>query len=220
MLFVLLLSFSIPTLITLVITIVHNSTEKKSRRNNKTKIVVYQSETYAHVLLASSVFFLIFMLMAPLMWKDEAPNPIENKSDVIFYLVFGGFVLIGLIASIKVLRFKLIFQTNKKIITVHPVILKQFSFNVDDICCIKKQTKHRYQMPDAERIVIKIKTKPSKRVIIDSSYVSYQKFVEKLVSVADESTLIGFKKQSWDGSLIDKNEHKRTQGDGSVCSVD
>ena len=52
--------------------------------------------------------------MAPLMWKDEAPNPIENKSDVIFYLVFGGFVLIGLIASIKVLRFKLIFQTNKK----------------------------------------------------------------------------------------------------------
>lgn len=188
--FAVLFASLIPVLIPLIIALVYNSKDKKTRRSSKTKIVVYHSELYAYILLLCSAIFFAFILMAPLMWGDEAPNPFKNKSDIIFYLVFGAFVLIGVIASIKILKFKLVFQLNKKTITVYPVILKLYSFSVDDISCIKRQTKKRYQMLDAERVVITVKG--HRRVIVDSSYVSYRKFVENLIEIVDKSILVGF----------------------------
>lgn len=125
--------------------------------------------------------FGLFIVLSPFMWPDE---PAENRT--IFYVIFGTAVILCAYLLVKSLRFRVVVKKEK--ITVIPLLSKTYTFTFDDIETVKRQVKNRYK-GKAERVIIY--TKYDKKVIVDSSYVSYEKLVERIIESVEKAKLTG-----------------------------
>ncbi len=123
----------------------------------------------------------LFIVLSPFMWPDETA---ENRT--IFYVIFGTAVILCAYLLVKSLRFRVVVKKEK--ITVIPLLSKTYTFTFDDIETVKRQVKNRYK-GKAERIIIR--TKQGKRIVVDSSYVSYGKLVERIIDCVEISRLHG-----------------------------
>ena len=125
--------------------------------------------------------FGLFIVLSPFMWPDE---PAENRT--IFYVIFGTAVILCAYLLVKSLRFRVVVKKEK--ITVIPLLSKTYTFTFDDIETVKRQVKNRYK-GKAERVIIY--TKYDKKVIVDSSYVSYEKLVAIIIESGEKAKLTG-----------------------------
>lgn len=125
--------------------------------------------------------FGLLIVLSPFMWPDE---PAENRT--IFYVIFGTAVILGAYLIVKTLRFRVVVKNEK--ITVSPLLSKSYTFTFDDIETVKRQVKNRYK-GNAERIIIR--TKQGKKIVVDSSYVSYRKLVERIIEYVEKSKRLG-----------------------------
>lgn len=110
----------------------------------------------------------------------------EETPHLIFYIVFGFFLWLGTFLVLKTLKFKLI-VTGKEI-KVHSIFLKSFIFTFSDIISAVRQVK-KNQLK-SERLVIK--TINGKKIIVESSLVSYNRFYKKIISEVKNECLHGF----------------------------
>lgn len=122
-----------------------------------------------------------FIVLSPFMWPDE---PAENRT--IFYVIFGTAVILCAYLLVKSLRFRVVVKNEK--ITAIPLLSKTYTFTFEDIETVKRQVKKRYK-GEAERIIIY--TKQDKKVIVDSSYVSYEKLVKRIIESVEKTKLTG-----------------------------
>ena len=125
--------------------------------------------------------FGLFIVLSPFMWPNESA-----KNRIIFYVSFGAAVVLCAYLVVKFLRFRVVVKSER--ITVTPLLSKNFSFTFDDIETVKRQVKNRYN-GKAERVIIY--TKYDKKVIVDSSYVSYEKLVERIIESVEKAKLTG-----------------------------
>ncbi len=125
--------------------------------------------------------FGLFIVLSPFMWPNESA-----KNRIIFYVIFGTAVILCAYLLVKSLRFRVVVKKEK--ITVIPLLSKTYTFTFDDIETVMRQVKNRYK-GKAERVIIY--TKYDKKVIVDSSYVSYEKLVERIIESVEKAKLIG-----------------------------
>ena len=110
----------------------------------------------------------------------------QQKIELFFYVIFGLAVVLSAYLIVKTLRFRVVVKNEK--ITVTPLLSKTYTFTFSDIETVQRQVKNRYK-GKAERIIIR--TKQGKRIVVDSSYVSYGKLVERVIDSVETSRLPG-----------------------------
>lgn len=110
----------------------------------------------------------------------------NERPHFIFYVVFGLFLWLGTYLIVKTLNFKVIVKEKK--ITVFSAFRKPYSFTFGEIVSAVRQTK-KNQMK-SERIVVK--TVSGKRLIVESSEISYKRFAKKVQLEVRREYLVGF----------------------------
>lgn len=166
----------IPAFAILFVYVLYASKHKVAKRATKSKFTVYIPKAYAEIGVLDAIFFGLFILFSPIIWPDE------NNYMIVFYICFGTFFWLGIYLIIKTLRFRIVVKGKE--ITVCPLLSKDYTFTFDDINKVIRQTKKRHK-GQAERIVIY--TKHGKRVIAESSFVAYFKFVDIIQEYVDLS---------------------------------
>lgn len=180
----------LPICISSFVNINHKIAKRASKRASKNNFIVYAPEIYAIIGFLVAFVFGTFMLFSPLLWPNE-----NGKSLIFFYISFGAFVLLGIYIIIKTLRFRIVVE--RVFLTVYPLFQKSYSFTFDEVKTVTRQIKKRYN-GRTERIIIL--TNQGKRVVVDSSFVSYKKLVKIIQENITVSKLIGFSTgQSGDG---------------------
>lgn len=110
----------------------------------------------------------------------------DERPHFIFYVVFGLFIWLGTYLIVKTLTFKVIVKEKK--ITVFSAFRKPYSFTFGEVVEAVRQIK-KNQM-SSERIVIK--TVSGKRLIVESSEISYKRFAKKVQLEVRRECLAGF----------------------------
>ena len=111
--------------------------------------------------------------------SDELPH-------FIFYLCFGLFFWIGMYLAFKTLTFKV--MVKGKEIIVFSAFKKPYSFTFSEINSVVRQVKKN--QIKSERIVLK--TVYGKKLIVESSEISYKRFVKRIQSEVESQYLSGF----------------------------
>ena len=93
----------------------------------------------------------------------------------IFYITFGLFSLLGLYLVVKTVTFRVVVKGD--LITVYSALRRPYSFRFNEIVFVKRQVKQTYY-GQGERMIIKAKDK--KRVIVESSEISYFRMLDKI----------------------------------------
>ncbi len=151
-------------------------------KNQKSKNFTVCAPQIAKTVGISGVLvFGLLIVLSPFMWPDE---PAKNR--IIFYIIFGVAVGLSAYLLLKTLRFRIVVKSDK--ITVTPLLSKTYTFTFDDIETVKRQVKNRYK-GKAERIIIR--TKQGKKIVVDSSYVSCEKLVQRIIECVEISKLPG-----------------------------
>lgn len=110
--------------------------------------------------------------------SDESPH-------FIFYLVFGLLFWLGTYLIVKALTFKVIVKQEE--ITAFSAFRKPYSFAFSEIVSAVRQVKKNQKK--SERIVIKTAT--GKRLVIESSEISYKRFAKKN-SIRSQKGILGW----------------------------
>ena len=105
---------------------------------------------------------------------------------IIFYIVFGLFLWLGMYLVLKTLRFRVVVKG--EIITVYSILSKPFTFEFCEIISAVRQVKKN--QVKSERIVVK--TTSGKKLIVESSEISYERFLQKIKLEVKSECLSGF----------------------------
>ena len=122
----------------------------------------------------------------------------QQKLNWIFYFVFSIMFGVGAYLVLKTSRFKIVI--NKNIIKVTPVLSKNYCFTFQEIIFAERQIKNN--KTNSERIILK--TRYGKKLIVENTEVSYERFLRRITSEVNSRFLKGFG-QSGDGSVIDNS---------------
>ena len=151
-------------------------------KNKKVKNFTVRAPQVAMMVgILGVMVFGFLIVLSPFMWPNE---PAKNR--IVFYVIFGLAVVLSAYLIVKTLRFRVVVKNEK--ITVTPLLSKTYTFTFSDIETVQRQVKNRYK-GKAERIIIR--TKQGKRIVVDSSYVSYGKLVERVIDSVETSRLPG-----------------------------
>ena len=105
----------------------------------------------------------------------------------IFYITFGLFSLLGLYLVVKTVTFRVVVKGD--LITVYSALRRPYSFRFNEIVFVKRQVKQTYY-GQGERMIIKAKDK--KRVIVESSEISYFRMLDKIKNEVSDDLRTGF----------------------------
>ena len=105
----------------------------------------------------------------------------------IFYITFGLFSLLGLYLVVKTVTFRVVVKGD--LITVYSALRRPYSFRFNEIVFVKRQVKQTYY-GQGERMIIKSKDK--KRVIVESSEISYFRMLDKIKNKVSNDLRTGF----------------------------
>ena len=142
----------------------------------KDKLVLVYPKFGLFVGIIGSIVFICVMLGFTL-FSSELPH-------IIFYIVFGFFLLVGIYLILKTKNFKLIVEDDEQII-VYSLINTIYTFGFQDIRTVVRQTKKN----GAERMVIKTN---NKKVIVEYSAIGYEQFKRLIESKVNHNKLYGF----------------------------
>lgn len=110
-------------------------------------------------------------------------NPIPH---VIFYIIFGLFLYIGIYLILKTLFWKVVVKDD--VITVFPIIRKPYLFTFNDIISVKRQVK-KNQLKSEGMV---IRTISGRKLIVESAEVSYKRFRERIKEKVKADLLMNF----------------------------
>ena len=110
----------------------------------------------------------------------------EELPSMIFYVVFGMFLWIGTYLILKTLRFKVVVKDEE--ITVYFIMIKPYTFSFNEIVSVVRQIKEN--QIKSERVVVK--TISGKKLIVESSEISYERFLQRIESEVKREYLSGF----------------------------
>lgn len=110
----------------------------------------------------------------------------EELPHIIFYIVFGLFFWLGTYLILKTQKFRVIVKGKE--ITVCSVFAKPYTFTFNDIISAVRQVK-RNQVK-SERIVVR--TAFGKKLIVESTEISYKRFLQRVKSEVKSERLFGF----------------------------
>ncbi len=121
----------------------------------------------------------IVVLLCFTFFSEEIPH-------TIFYITFGLFFWLGMYLVLKTLKFKVIVKGKE--ITVYSIFKKTYVFTFDEIISAVRQVKEN--QAKSERIVLK--TKSGKKLIVENTEISYEKFLQKIKMEVKSEYLFGF----------------------------
>lgn len=121
----------------------------------------------------------ILVLIGFTFFSNEHPH-------FIFYMTFVLFFVVGIYLILKTIIFKIVVQGEK--ITVFSVFKAPYTFTFSEIVSVVRQVKK--SQTKSERLIIK--TADNKKLTIESSDVSYKRFVRKIQLAVRDEYLIGF----------------------------
>lgn len=168
----------IPAIFALIFCLIKKSKDKLSKRMTDQNFAVFIPGIVA-IIGATLSGMCIIILICFSFFSEETPH-------IIFYLAFGMFLWLGLYLIIKTLCFRVIVK--KQIITVYPLFGKQFTFSFREITSVLRQVKQNQLK--SERMVIRIES--GKKFIVESSEISYFRFMKRLKAEVPASFLHGF----------------------------
>lgn len=168
----------VPACVILIFSMVQRAGFRKSKAMSDENFTVMIPDMVA-VIGAMCALMSLAVLLGFTFLSDEQPH-------FIFYVVFGLFIWLGTYLIVKTLRYKVIVKEKK--VTVFSVFRKPYSFNFDEVVEAVRQIK-KNQM-HSERIVIK--TVSGKRLLVESSEISYKRFAKKVQLEVRRECLVGF----------------------------
>lgn len=168
----------VPACVTLIFSIIQKGGIQEGKTMSDENFIVMVPGMVATI-GALGVLTSLAVLLGFTFLSDEQPH-------FIFYVVFGLFLWLGMYLIVKTLTFKVIVKGKK--VTVFSAVRKPYSFTFDEIVSAVRQVK-KNQLK-SERIVIK--TVSGKRLIVESSEISYKRFAKKVLLEVDRERLVGF----------------------------
>lgn len=154
------------------------SRTKREKKMTNEDFTVMLPEGIIVIGIIGNLFYFLLVLGFTIFSK-EIPH-------LIFYLVFGAGFWVGTYLILKTLKFRVIVKGNE--ITVHSILGKPYTFSFDEIVSAVRQVK-KNQLK-SERVVIK--TRFSKKLIVESAEISYRRFLQKIKSEVPSEYLVGF----------------------------
>lgn len=175
---IILFGIFLPSCISLIFSAIQKSKIKVSKTMSDKNFAVFLPKTVAIIGAMGSLTSLAVIIPFTF-FSDEQPH-------FIFYVVFGLLNWLGTYLIVKTFTFKVIVNGEK--ITVCSAFRRPYSFTFDKIISAVRQVKRN--QTKSERIVIK--TANNKRLIVESSEVSYKRFKEKIQLQVKREYLVGF----------------------------
>ena len=175
---VILLAIFLPVCITLVYSVIRriDSNTSKAMTNEHFTVSIPQIVLIIGITCAlmSTAVILGFTFLS-----EEVPH-------LIFYIIFGLFLWLGMYLVLKTLRFRVVVKD--KIITVYSIFSKPYTFEFSEIISAVRQVKKN--QVKSERIVIK--TTSGKKLIVESFEISYKRFLQRIRLEVKNELLSGF----------------------------
>lgn len=168
----------IPVFISLILSLVHRPKIKCNKKMTNQSFVVMIDSVVAFIggfLAVVSVAILFCFTL----FSNEPPH-------IIFYIVFGLFVWLGMYLVFKTLCFRVVVKNET--ITAVPLFRKPFTFTFDEIISVVRQVKEN--QVKSERMIIQ--TKSGKKLIVESVEISYVRFMDRIKSEVNPKCLHGF----------------------------
>ena len=168
----------VPACVMMIFSIIRKAETKESKTMSDENFTV----TIPSVVLTIGAivsFTMLAVLLGFTFLSDERPH-------FIFYVIFGLLFWLGTYLIVKTFTFKVIVKGNR--ITVSSALKKTYSFTFGEIISVVRQVKKN--QIKSERIVIKTET--GKRLIVESSEISYKRFVKKVQLEVKNEYLVGF----------------------------
>ena len=168
----------VPAIVMLVFSLLKKSniTLRKTMSDEHFTVMLPKIVLYIGI-AADVVFGLVLVLFT--FFSEELPH-------VIFYIIFGLFFWIGTYLILKTIRFRVIVRGEE--ITVFSILKKPYSFTFHEIVSAVRQVKNN--QVNSERIVVK--TTAGRKLIVESSEISYKRFAKKIRSTVAKDRLYGF----------------------------
>lgn len=177
----------VPSCVMLIFSIIQKTRDKTSKTTSDKNFIVMIPRVVL-IIGAMCALMSIAVLLCFTFFSAELPH-------FIFYITFGLFFWLGIYLILKTLTFKVIVRENK--ITVFSAFKKPYTFTFSEVVSAVRQVKKN--QTKSERIVIR--TVDSKKLIVESSEISYKRFSKRLQSEVKNEYLVGF----------------NNTGDGSSC---
>lgn len=168
----------VPTFVMLIFSFVNRLNANVPKRATDNRFIIEFPRLYFTIGVICVIIFSVAIICFTI-FSQELPN-------VIFYAVYGFFVLVGIYIALRALKSKVIVNDTK--ITVYRIIFKPYDFLFSDIVSVKRQ-KRNNQMK-SERMVIR--TRDGKKLIVESSQISYKRFLKRIKSEVKSELLVGF----------------------------
>lgn len=168
----------IPAFILLIFSIIKKTKIISNKRMTDKNFTIFIPNIVAIIGAILSIISAIILLSFTL-FSDTIPH-------IIFYIVFGLFLWLGMYLVLKTLCFRLIIKD--KVITSYSIFGKSYTFTFCDIISVVRQIKQN--RVKSERMIIK--TKHNKKIIVESTEISYFKFLNRIKSEVNTDFLHGF----------------------------
>lgn len=176
----------IPMIVSAVIGILNGKRAEARYNTIVTKTNAHTSENFTvafpYSLLKLGIVcdaILIAFALAFTFSPDGPPEPL-------FYVIWGGFCMIGVYLIILTLCSKVIVR--EKTIIALSFLRKPYVFTFDEISSVKRQVKQN--KVESERMVIR--TTSGRKVIVERGQDFYRTFMDKIKSEVEKSKLVGF----------------------------
>lgn len=168
----------IPPCVMAVLSIVQKANSRTSKTMSDRQFVVTVPNAVLSIGILCAFMSLMVMLGFTVFSSELPPLP--------FYIVFGLFFWLGMYLVVKTIRFRVIVIEER--INVFPAFGRAYSFSFGDIVSVIRQTKGNRM--HSERIVVKTST--GKKLIVESSEVSYKRFLNRIMSETGNGYSIRF----------------------------
>jgi len=177
--FAIIISALLPTILTLVFSIMSKSKTKAHKRMTDQRFVLELPKMIATIGLVGDLVFTV-LIVAQTIFSKETPH-------IVFYIFFGFAIWIGAYLALKTLLFRVV-VSNEKII-VHDFLRKPYEFMFSDIRSVVRQTKRTYR-GGAERMIIR--TSFGKKLVVEYIELSYERLLKRIKSDVPHELLSGF----------------------------
>lgn len=175
---IILLAVFLPQCVVLTFVIIQKFRDKASNTMTGDDFTIMLPSMVAGIGIVEVLTFLILLLGFTFL-SDERPH-------FSFYFILGLFIWLGIYLIVKTITFKVIVKGEE--IIVFSAFRKPYSFTVSEITSVVRQVK-KNQLK-SERMIIK--TEAGKKIIVESSEISYKKFMKKIESEVRKEYLVGF----------------------------
>lgn len=175
---IILMAIFLPACVMAFLSMIQQSNIKASKTTSDEQFVVMISKIVISIGLVLD-FLCVMIVIGFTLFSEKIPH-------IIFYIIFGLGIWLGTYLALKTLKFKVIVKGEE--ITVQNIFGKPFTFTFSEIVSAVRQVKKN--QVKSERIVVK--TTSGKKLIVESSEISYKRFLLRIKSEVKSECLFGF----------------------------